>query len=28
LSPEIELEGLTSEDIVHGILDHVEAPRI
>jgi len=28
VSPEIELEGQSSDDIVHGILDHVEAPRV
>jgi len=28
LAPEVELEGQSSEDIVQGILDHVEAPRV
>jgi len=28
ISPEIELEGQTSEDVVRSILEHVEAPRI
>ena len=28
LSPEIELEGQQSDDVLRTILDHVEAPRV